>query len=147
MNVVVRTMALSDVLDALALWHRTPGIGLSESDTPPAVSSFLGRNQDLSAVALSPDGLVVGGGALRARRSTRIPASLGGGRRPPQARYCTEPCVEHCIACLQGLGILKCNIFLFRDNGAGADFWQHNGWSPHDDLRVLQIMLRLPRRP
>jgi GNAT superfamily N-acetyltransferase len=44
--------------------------------------------------------------------------------------------VDHCLSRLRPLGIRKCNIFLFRDNGRGADFWQHNGWSARDNFHV-----------
>jgi N-acetylglutamate synthase len=44
----------------LSLWSRTEGIGLNESDTAPEVAKFLLRNPDLSPVALSSDGAVVG---------------------------------------------------------------------------------------
>ena len=61
-------MSLADYQEVLALWRRTEGIGLNESDTAP--------------------------------------------------------------------------VFLFRDHARGADFWQHNGWSARDDLRVFQRMAR-----
>lgn len=134
-------MSVADVPDALALWRRTPGIGLSESDTPPALAGFLGRNPDLSAIALSPGGLVVGAVLCGhdGRRGYLHHLAVDVAHRK---RGIARGLLEHCIACLEGLGILKCNIFLFRDNASGADFWQHNGWSPRDDLRVFQKIVR-----
>jgi ribosomal protein S18 acetylase RimI-like enzyme len=125
----------------LALWRRTEGIGLSESDTVSALASFLARNPDLSAIALDPGELVVGAVLCGhdGRRGYLHHLAVDVAHRE---RGIARTLVERCMACLQILGILKCNIFLFRDNGPGAEFWQHSGWSARDDLRVLQRAVR-----
>ncbi len=117
------------------------GIGLNESDTAPAIGRFLARNPDLSPIALASDGSLVGAVLCGhdGRRGYLHHLAVDVAHRK---RGIARTLVDHCLSSLQLLGILKCNIFLFRDHARGADFWQHNGWSARDDLRVFQRMAR-----
>ena len=46
--------------------------------------------------------------------------------------------VEQCLTKLHALGIRRCTIFLFADNGAGAAFWSRCGWNHRSDLVMMQ---------
>jgi ribosomal protein S18 acetylase RimI-like enzyme len=141
MQVTVRAMTADDCSDVLALWRRTEGIGLNESESAPEVAKFLSRNPELSHVALSADGAVLGAVLCGhdGRRGYLHHLAVDVMHR---RRGIARALVEHCLSRLHALGIRKCNIFLFRDNGRGSEFWQHNGWSERDDLRVFQTVLR-----
>ncbi len=137
MLVSIRAMQISDYERVVALWRRTEGIGLNESDSEPATAAFLERNPELSAVALDPLGDLVG-------------AVLCGhdGRRGYLHHLAVEKAHRHqgiasqliawCSRALCLSGIAKCNLFLFQDHAAGASFWEHNGWSARSDLVVFQ---------
>lgn len=136
-DVRVRAMSISDYAPVVALWQRCEGVGLSESDTEEGTARFLARNAGMSAVAETRDGDVVG-------------AVLCGwdGRRGYLHHLAVDPTLRRrgiaaqlltrCAAELADRGVPKCNLFLFADNAAGADFWRHNGWSLRDELRVMQ---------
>jgi putative acetyltransferase len=130
-------MALGDYPEVLALWRETPGIGLSESDSAPELARFLAKNPDLSSVAVLPDASIVG-------------AVLCGhdGRRGALYHLAVLPeyrghgvggaLVTRSVELLAHAGIAKCNVFLFRDNLSGAEFWRHAAWIEREDLAVFQ---------
>ena len=43
----IRLMSLSDYDAVLALWQASPGVGLSDADSPQAIARFLERNPGL----------------------------------------------------------------------------------------------------
>jgi ribosomal protein S18 acetylase RimI-like enzyme len=140
MRVSLRPMSLADYPEVLALWRRTGGMGLGESDEAPALARFFDQNPDLSPVALAPDGRIVGAVLCGhdGRRGFLYHLAVDVAHRE---RGVGRLLVEHCLFSLRARGIHKCNVFLFRDNERGADFWQHNGWSEREDLRVFQRVL------
>ena len=136
---VLRSFHIEDFDAVIALWRRTEGVGLNESDTRPAIAAFLRRNPGLSLVA-KKDGRIIG-------------AVLCGhdGRRGYLHHLVVSKChrcrgigrqlVNACLAKLRKAGIPKCNIFIFADNRAGMKFWAHTGWSLRTELRLMQIRL------
>ncbi|MFT3785144.1 MAG: GNAT family N-acetyltransferase [Tepidisphaeraceae bacterium] len=132
-------MTIDDYDAVVELWSRAEGVGLNESDTQPAIASFLQRNCGLSLV-VEQGGRIVG-------------AVLCGhdGRRgylhhlavDTDSRGCGigRALVEKCLASLASLGISKANIFVFADNDAGQRFWRHNAWKGRTDLLVMQRVL------
>ncbi len=141
----VREMRGDDYTEVLALWQSCEGIGLSDSDSREAIAAYLARNPGMSSVARQPDGRLVG-------------AVLCGddGRRgylhhlavPPDSRGrgIGSALLARCFERLAARGIPKCNVFLFADNEAGREFWQHGGWSSRPDLEILQkLVLQAPK--
>ena len=124
----IRPFVAADYHRARALWERTEGMGLNESDTEACVESFLRRNPGLSAIATTADDELVG-------------AVLCGhdGRRGYLHHLAVAPAyrgqgigkalVEFCFARLAAAGIPRCNVFVYEDNGDGTKFWLHNGWN------------------
>jgi putative acetyltransferase len=134
-------MEPADYAAAFALWRATEGIGLNESDSQAAVTTFLRRNPGMSSVAIGAQGELLGAvlcgsdgrrGYLHHLAVARAARGLGVGAQ----------LVARSLAQLAAADIPKCNVFLFRDNDAGASFWEHNGWLPRPDLRVLQKPIR-----
>lgn len=142
METRIRAMVPGDHPAVLALWLRTPGVGLSDSDGYEGVAAFLGRNPGMSAVAHAGSELV---GAVLCGHDGRR-GYLHHLAVPPEHRRrgVARGLLERCLAELAQRGIPKCNIFLFDDNEAGAAFWLHNGWISRDDLRVLQRFTASP---
>src|SRR5580692_3692620 len=51
MNCTIEPMTIADFDDVTALWQKTEGVGLNESDTREAIAIFLERNPGLSLIA------------------------------------------------------------------------------------------------
>jgi putative acetyltransferase len=135
----VRPFRVKDCDAVIALWRRTEGVGLNESDTRRAIAAYLRRNPNLSFVA-EKDGRIIGAvlcghdgrrGYLHHLAVSKRHRYRGIGRR----------LVNACLAKLRKAGIQKCNIFIFADNTAGMKFWAHTGWSLRTELRLMQIRL------
>jgi len=129
-------MTIADYDSVVALWQATEGVGLNESDSREAIEGYLGRNPALSLV-VELDSQIVAAvlcghdgrrGFLNHLAVARLFRGQGLGRR----------LVEACLDRLSPLGILKCNIYLYVDNAAGAAFWRHLGWQDRAELKVMQ---------
>jgi N-acetylglutamate synthase len=132
----VRLLRIGDYEQVFALWKRTEGIGLSDSDSRTAIASFLKRNPSLSLVATS---------------GTRVIATLlcsHDGRRGHLHHLAVakawrrqgigQSMVKSCIEKLRERGIPKCNLFMFASNRSGRRFWERLGWTVRSDLRLAQ---------
>jgi ribosomal protein S18 acetylase RimI-like enzyme len=133
----IREFLPSDYPAALALWQSTEGVGLNESDTEPAISSFLERNPALSAVAIAPDGTLIGA-VLCGHDGRRGYLHHLAVSRPHRRQGIARALLDHCFAALASHNIPKCNIFLYSDNRPGQAFWLHNGWQIRETLRLVQ---------
>ena len=138
-GIIIRAFRFEDYDAVIALWRRTEGVGLNESDTRRAIAAFLRHNPRLSFVA-EQDGRIVGAvlcghdgrrGYLHHLAVAKRHRQRGIGRR----------LVNACLAKLRQAGISKCNIFIFANNAAGMKFWVHTGWKLRTELRLMQIRL------
>jgi putative acetyltransferase len=136
---IVRCFRIEDYAAVIALWRRTEGVGLNESDTRLAIAAFLRRNSRLSFVA-ERGGRIIGAvlcGHDGRRGYLHHLAVSKRHRRCDIGRLL----VNACLAKLRQAGIQKCNIFIFANNAAGMKFWAHTGWSLRTELRLMQIRL------
>lgn len=140
----VRSFRIEDYDAVIALWRRTEGVGLNESDTRRAIAAFLRHNPHSSFVA-EQGGRIIGAvlcghdgrrGYLHHLAVSKRCRKRGIGRR----------LVDACLAKLRQAGIQKCNIFIFANNTAGMKFWSHTGWKLRTELRLMQIRLNDGRR-
>lgn len=136
----IRSMVPEDLPEVIRLWQEMEGIGLSESDSLPALASYLQRNPGMSFVARNEQQQIIGAvlcghdgrrGYLHHLAVARDYWKMGIGRA----------LVEKCLSSLQALNILKCNLFLFSDNSRGEAFWRELGWRERRDLRLMQKVL------
>jgi putative acetyltransferase len=136
MSLAILPLAEHDLEPVLALWAETEGVGLNESDSPEQLQAYLLRNPGLSLVARDGNRLV---GAVLCghdgRRGYLHHLAVTPGYRK---RGLGRQMVETCLASLTGLGIRKCNVFLYADNELGEQFWKRCGWSKRSDLQILQ---------
>lgn len=135
--VLVRAFTIEDYQPAVALWSRIEGLGLNESDTLEAISAFLERNPDFSAVATDPEGNVVGtvlcGHNGRAGSIQHLAVAVGYRRKGVAKRL-----LEYAFARLAEVRIPRCNVFVYNDNHQGNSFWLKSGWADPTTWRVLQ---------
>jgi ribosomal protein S18 acetylase RimI-like enzyme len=129
-------MTASDIESVLELWRQTDGVGLNESDTPEKLLAYLDRNPNLSLIARDGSRLI--GAVLSGHDGRRGYLHHLAVVAAHRGRGVGRKMVETCLSSLSGLGILKCNIFLYVDNDAGQRFWDRCGWSARRDLQVLQ---------
>jgi putative acetyltransferase len=132
----ITAMVATDYEEVLALWEKTEGVGLNESDTRENVERFLVRNPNLSKVARAA-GQIVGSvlcGHDGRRGYLHHLAVAKGFRRFGIGRAL----VESCLAELAAQHIIRCNIFLYSDNAAGKEFWRAAGWNDRADLCIMQ---------
>jgi len=137
----IRPMCAADLAAVRELWQTTAGVGLSSSDSIESLGRHLARNQEMSQVAVSPEGRLVGAvlcghdGVRGYVRHLAVAADCRG-------RGIGRGLVDRCLEGLRALGLHKCTIFVFADNPRGRDFWEHAGWFGRPDLQVMQIGLQ-----
>jgi putative acetyltransferase len=135
----VRHFRIEDFDAVIALWRRTEGVGLNESDTRLAITAFLRRNPRLSFVA-EQGGRIIGAVLCGHDGRRGYLHHLAVSKRH-RRRGIGRLLVNACLAKLRKAGIQKCNIFIFANNAAGMKFWTHTGWSLRTELRLMQIRL------
>ena len=133
----LRPFTLDDHTAAMALWQRTPGVGLSAADGREAIAAYLARNLGSSFVA-ERDGVLVG-------------TLLCGhdGRRGLIHHLVTDPAlrrqgvaralVQRGLQALRAQGIDKCHLMVFDDNTEGQAFWASIGGQRRDELRLFSL--------
>ena len=136
---IVRPFRVKDYDAVVALWRRTEGVGLNESDTRRAITAFLRRNPRLSFVA-EQGGRIIGAVLCGHDGRRGYLHHLAVSKRH-RRRGIGRLLVNACLAKLRKAGIQKCNIFIFANNAAGMKFWAHTGWSLRTELRLMQIRL------
>jgi ribosomal protein S18 acetylase RimI-like enzyme len=135
----VRIFRIKDYDAVLALWRRSEGVGLNESDTRAAIAAFLRRNPRLSFVA-EKNGRIIGAMLCGHDGRRGYLHHLAVSKRHRQ-RGIGQQLVSACLAKLRKAGIQKCNIFIFASNASGMKFWTHTGWNLRPELRLMQIRL------
>ena len=136
MRCVIKPMTLADYDEVFSLWQNSKGVGLSESDTRPAVASYLKRNRGMSFVVR--DGKRLVGAVLcghDGRRGYLHHLAVADSHR---RKGIGTKLVTRCLAELKRLDIPRCNIFLYAGNADGERFWKTSGWKTRADLCVVQ---------
>ena len=138
-GIILRVFRVEDFDAVVALWRRTEGVGLNESDTRPGITSYLRRNPGHSFVVEKDDRII--GAVLCGHDGRRgYLHHLAVAKRHRQ-RGLGRQLVNACLAKLRKAGVHKCTIFLFASNVSGRKFWQHNGWSIATKIELLQIRM------
>lgn len=142
-KITLSPMTPDDLESVLALWARTDGVGLNESDTPAQLGAYLDRNPGLSLVFR--DGAQLIGAILCGHDGRRGYLHHLAIAPEYRGRGLGRQMVETCLRALGSMGILKCNIFLYADNEPGQQFWNRCGWADRNDLKVLQRKTAIDR--
>ena len=141
-NHTVTPMTIEHYDQVYDLWTRSPGIGLTRSDSRAAIERYLQRNPGLSLVARNEEGRIVGAvlcghdgarGYIRHLVVAEECRTLGIGRS----------LVAGCLARLESLGIIRSTIFICADNEEAQTFWIRCGWRPRDELKAMSKDLKV----
>lgn len=139
-------MAPEDYDAVYALWRSSPEMELNDlDDSREGVLRFLERNPGTAFVA-EDEGQVVG--VLLAGSDGRRGYIYHAGVHPKwRGRGIGTALVEAALQKLRAMRITKVGLLVFRDNGAGARFWEARGFEPREDLayrsRVLLDVTRI----
>jgi putative acetyltransferase len=138
MNFEIAAMQPADYDDAIALWRRTDGLGLSDADSRENIAMFLARNPGLSLLARR-NGTVVGAVLCGhdGRRGYLHHLAVAEEHRKSGIG---SALVERSLRALAAVGIHKCHIFVVADNAAGIAFWKRAGWAERVELTMLSAM-------
>lgn len=136
MAVEITEMTIGDYDTVRALWEKTEGVGLNDADTSQSLDVYLRRNSGLSFMARHGEQIV--GAVLCGHDGRRGYLHHLAVSESHRKQGLGSSLVEHCLAKLGSLGILKCNIIVFADNNDGAEFWERRGWTEQHSWRIRQ---------
>jgi ribosomal protein S18 acetylase RimI-like enzyme len=141
MDITYHAMTSADYDAAQALWQRSKGVGLNlaDVDSRAGIDSFLRQNAGLSMVARHGERLV--GTVLCGHDGRRGYLNHLAVSAEYRRQGIARSLLDQCMAALQTEGIVKCNIFVFRDNTTARGFWEHAGWKEREDLITMQLLL------
>lgn len=125
-------MTIDDYDDVIDLMKQTPGISLRDADSRASTERYLLRNPALSFVAVDGSALIgcVMCGHDGRRGYLQHMVVLPAFRR----RGIAAELVEHCLAGLASLGILKTHIDVLQTNGLAQQYWGGQGWKLRTDI-------------
>ena len=136
-DLLLRPFEITDHDAALALWQRTPGVGLSAADRREAIAAYLARNPGTSFVA-ERDGALVGTllcGHDGRRGLIHHLVTDTTQRRQGVARAL----VQRGLRALRDQGIDKCHLMVFADNIEGLAFWTGIGGQQRGELALVSL--------
>ena len=130
-------MTIADYDRVYALWNKTEGLCLEESDSREAIAIYLRRNRGLCFTACDGDRII--GTVLCGQDGRRgILRHLVVSKRH-RHKGIARALIEKCLDALAKDGIRKCNTLVLDSNVEGRLFWEHMGWHLlEDNYRTLQ---------
>ncbi len=138
MNIAL--MDESHVEQAIALWRRTPGVGLrSLDDSLDGIGKLLRRNPTTCFAAVL-DHQVVGTVlcAHDGRRGHMYHLCVAANQR---RQGLGRALVRAALGALDAEGIRKVSLVVYSDNSSGLAFWQSLGWQLRSDLTYLDFAI------
>jgi ribosomal protein S18 acetylase RimI-like enzyme len=134
-SAVYREMTIADYDQIVALWKRTAGLGLSSDDSREGIRVFLERNPGLCFVCEKGDsilGTILCGHDGRRGYVYHL-AVDDSSRKKGIGRQLTE----HSLEALRLSGIVKCHLFVYRDNDGAKLFYDRLGWQKRTTLDIF----------
>ena len=130
-----------DYDDALALWRRTSGMGLSGADSRERIMAFLLANPGLSFVARDDSGVLVGtvlcGSDTRRGYLYHLAVDTDIRRQGLGSRLAGSV-----LDALLGRGVDKCHLMVIAGNQLGESFWKAQGWTLRDDIALYSKTIK-----
>ena len=138
-DIDIEPFRTEDYDQALALWKRTPGMGLSSVDERKPIEEFLALNPGLSFAAWA-GGLLVGTAlcGTDGRRGFLYHLAIDSAYR---RQGLGSELVSRSLEALKMAGIEKCHLFVLAGNRDGAAFWEKAGWKLREDILTFSKSL------
>ena len=135
MTLEITGFSPDDYEEAIVLWKRCEGIGLSDADEREPLTSFLMKNPGLNFIARENGSLV--GTCLcgsDGRRGYLYHLAVDPARR----REGIGRILAHrALEALALQGIQKCHIMVFGANELGLTFWKNEGWVTRPEIVLM----------
>ena len=129
---VLRPMTIADYDSVIELMKQTPGVSFRDADSRESTARYLERNPELSFVAAVGEQLV---GCVMSGHDGRRGYLQHLVVLPPYRRKgIANALVESCSSKLEGLGINKCHIDVFKTNALASAYWESRGWKLRSDI-------------
>ncbi len=135
MSVKILPMTLGDHAEVAALWERSDGVGLSDSDGPDGIQQFLERNPGMCFVAR--DGADLVGAVLCGHDGKRGYIHHLAVAQSHRRGGLGSELADRCLDELREAGIAKCHVFVFRSSQDTLDFWRSAGWFERTELILM----------
>ena len=140
-DVTVRAMAEEDYEAVHELWMTISGFGIrSIDDSKEDVLRFIRRNPLTSAVAVLPDGRIIGSILCGndGRQASFYHVCVA---RPYRRQGIGTAMVGYCMRALDAEKINKITLIAFTRNDGGNAFWKQIGWTKREDLNYYEFVL------
>ncbi|MBN2546665.1 MAG: GNAT family N-acetyltransferase [Spirochaetes bacterium] len=116
-------------------WQNIKVLGMSEADNKENIKRYLKKNRNSSFVALNGSEVI---GTILAghdgRRGYIHHVAIDENHRK---KGIAKNLINLAIAKLKKEGMVKCHIFVFKENKNAKNFWSHTGWTERTDLDVM----------
>jgi len=135
MMVEIAAFSPQDYDEALALWQRCEGIGLSDADERAPLLAFIEKNPGLNFIAREKGSLV--GTCLcgsDGRRGYLYHLAVDPAKR---RRGIGNRLVACTLRALAAQGIHKCHIMVYGSNESGLAFWMIGGWVKRPEIVLM----------
>jgi ribosomal protein S18 acetylase RimI-like enzyme len=133
MNHKLEPFTPGDYAEALDLWKRTPGMGLSDADSQERIEAFLAANPGLCFVARDGSGRLVGtvlcGSDTRRGYLYHLAVDTTMRRQGLGTRL-----ADAAMAALKAQGVDKAHLMVIAGNKVGTAFWKAAGWTYREDI-------------
>jgi ribosomal protein S18 acetylase RimI-like enzyme len=135
MTIEIADFSAADYDEAIALWKRCEGVGLSDADEREPLTAFLMKNPGLNFIARE-NGTVVGTclSGSDGRRGYLYHLAVDPAQRRKGIGRILAQKTLHALA-LQG--IQKCHIMVFGANELGLTFWKNEGWITRPEIVLM----------
>ena len=131
-------MTIDDYDAVVELMNQTPGVSFRDADSRESTNRYLQRNPGLSFVC-EVDHQVVGcimSGHDGRRGYLQHLVVLPAHRRQGIA----NALVESCLTELEGFGVLKSHIDVFKTNALASAYWESQGWKLRTDIHRYSLV-------
>lgn len=141
MNIRIVEFTMEHYSAAYGLWSCTPGMGISDADSPEAIGRYLDRNPGTSFAAVLEDGTLAGTVLCGhdGRRGYLYHLAVGAELR---GRGIGERLAAAALEALRRESIDKCHILVLMDNAVGQRFWEKSGWQKRENLFLYSAAVR-----
>lgn len=131
----LREMTISDYDRILALWQKTPELGLSDADSREGIRAFLERNPGLCFVCEEGERLI--GTILCGHDGRRGYIYHLAVDEPYRKRGIGRQLNRQSLDVVRLRGIVKCHLFVYRDNKEAELFYNNLGWQKRTTLDIF----------
>lgn len=141
----LRLMRLEDYSQVYELWLSCKGMGLNDlDDSLEGIERYLKRNPETCFVALEGERIV--GVILSGHDGRRGYIHHTAVHPDHRGKGIGTALVEQAMTALEGCGIHKAALVVFKRNQTGNDFWERQGFTSREDLVYRNRAIRELKR-